>query len=539
MKKCTLVLPLLLFAIWGFGQALRPVAQMVNDHRLSHTVFQKIDLFAGEQAFVPEAGQGDVLQSGTVLTLDETAVQSVLNSPPQAMEFTLPTLEWGDLTLDLVKVDIFSPGYRIESDASGGQPISFTPGAFYRGILKGNNNSLAAISIVNGEVMGFVSDDQFGNLTLGKMDGFNPQNKHLVYATSALKISAPGFCEMEDTGAEEAHPDEPAASDRAVGDCVRLWVEVDRDLTNNKGGVTQVTTWITGVFNQVITLYANESIEVGVYSIYVWSGTGNNKYTGNTSSAVLTKFQNYRYNTFTGNLAILCNLKSNLGGVAAGFSGLCNSNKKQSMCFAGLQSSYSNVPTYSWTIMVCTHELGHLMSSRHTHACVWNGNNTAIDNCYTTEGGCPPGPAPTTGGTIMSYCHLTQYGINFNNGFGPQPGDKIRSGVAGASCLSANCTNFSSPGDDRDNQTISHTATMTLTPNPATDRVQIDLNVQMSDTETGTVRVYDMRGVLVTTLSFRNTNTTLTLETGNMAPGLYFIDVATAAETLTSRLMIK
>ena len=32
----------------------------------------------------------------------------------------------------------------------------------------------------------------------------------------------------------------------------------------------------------------------------------------------------------------------------------------------------------------------------------------------------------------MSYCHLTGYGINFNNGFGTQPGNKIRAEVAAA-----------------------------------------------------------------------------------------------------------
>ncbi len=39
----------------------------------------------------------------------------------------------------------------------------------------------------------------------------------------------------------------------------------------------------------------------------------------------------------------------------------------------------------------------------------------------------------------MSYCHLTQYGINFNNGFGVQPGDKIRNRVAAATCLGTSC----------------------------------------------------------------------------------------------------
>ena len=86
--------------------------------------------------------------------------------------------------------------------------------------------------------------------------------------------------------------------------------------------------------------------------------------------------------------------------------------------------------------MVVTHEMGHLIGSRHTHACVWNGNNTAIDGCEgQTEGSCSLPGYPSGGGTIMSYCHLQSVGINFNNGFGTQPGNVIRNTVANANCL--------------------------------------------------------------------------------------------------------
>jgi hypothetical protein len=96
------------------------------------------------------------------------------------------------------------------------------------------------------------------------------------------------------------------------------------------------------------------------------------------------------------------------------------------------------VPTYSWSVMVVAHEFGHLFGSRHTHACVWNGNNTAIDGCAgATEGGCSLPGNPSGGGTIMSYCHLN-VGINFSLGFGPQPANVIVSNVNNASCL-GNC----------------------------------------------------------------------------------------------------
>ncbi|MBL0009099.1 MAG: hypothetical protein IPP25_18495 [Saprospiraceae bacterium] len=66
------------------------------------------------------------------------------------------------------------------------------------------------------------------------------------------------------------------------------------------------------------------------------------------------------------------------------------------------------------------------MGSPHTHACAWNGNNTAIDGCGPAAGyneGCN-GPLPQDG-TIMELCHLASgVGIDFNWASDLQPGDR-------------------------------------------------------------------------------------------------------------------
>ncbi|MBK9226685.1 MAG: hypothetical protein IPL67_06475 [Ignavibacteria bacterium] len=82
------------------------------------------------------------------------------------------------------------------------------------------------------------------------------------------------------------------------------------------------------------------------------------------------------------------------------------------------------ISTYSWTINVVTHEMGHNLGSRHTHSCTWPVGNGgalgAIDSCYNAEGGCFPNPRPRIG-TIMSYCHLWPTnqggGVNLASGF--------------------------------------------------------------------------------------------------------------------------
>ncbi|MDO8365643.1 MAG: zinc-dependent metalloprotease, partial [Saprospiraceae bacterium] len=159
-------------------------------------------------------------------------------------------------------------------------------------------------------------------------------------------------------------------------------------------------------------------------------------YTGPTASDYLNQFRNAKNGVYNGDLAHLVGIH-NLGGVAY-LDVLCNG--YYGVGYSSIYSTYNNVPTYSWTVEVITHELGHNLGSPHTHACKWNGNNTAIDGCGPTAGyseGCNA-DLPTNGGTIMSYCHLLgNIGINFNNGFGPQPGDRIRSEVYNAACLTA------------------------------------------------------------------------------------------------------
>jgi hypothetical protein len=146
---------------------------------------------------------------------------------------------------------------------------------------------------------------------------------------------------------------------------------------------------------------------------------------------------------FNGDLAHLVNYPSTTS--VAYLDSLCGSYR---YAYSGISMNYAQVPTYSWTIMAMTHEMGHALGSQHTHACAWNGNNTQIDGCGPiagvpdpNNGNCATGPLPNNGGTIMSYCHLVgSVGINFNNGFGEQPGALIRSTVESKPCLSTDCS---------------------------------------------------------------------------------------------------
>ena len=60
---------------------------------------------------------------------------------------------------------------------------------------------------------------------------------------------------------------ETTAEQRALSDCVRLYLEVDNDIYQDKGNSVAVTDYVTGLFNQVSTMYANENINTSLIEI--------------------------------------------------------------------------------------------------------------------------------------------------------------------------------------------------------------------------------------------------------------------------------
>jgi hypothetical protein len=314
---------------------------------------------------------------------------------------------------------------------------------YYRGRISGKPGSFAAISIFNNEIIGVLADKENGNYVIGTIKDAEgrPTNQHIIYKEKDLLIRNTIGCDTDDKDLVDPHDHSPLpqfnlpnANVQYVGCPVSVYVEADNSIyTANASNTINVGNYVTGVFNVLATIYNNENIHTHIREIKVWT-VADPYITATNTATALSMFNTQMSAGFNGDLAHLFSFRG-LGGGRAYIGAMCGSLGIRTAVSGNMSNSYNQFPTYSWSTMVITHEMGHNLNSPHTQSCSWPGG--AIDNCYTTEGGCPPGPAPVNGGTIMSYCHLTANGINLANGFGPLPGDRIRAYVTSRTC---NCT---------------------------------------------------------------------------------------------------
>lgn len=422
-----------------------PVAQTVMQKYLDDQSFVEVSPLSATTAPVT-IWSGDLgVTNALWFQPDADQLGGLIDSRPQRLRFTLPIgvglLKTQDsLQLDLVQTKVLSDNFRLTTSA--GTEEEFQAAVHYRGIVSGRADTLAAVSIYNDHVVAVVKTPEDGDMVLGPMAdaAFAPNNQHILYRTADVTEPQAFSC---GTQADPSYHEtisqilsEPVPN-TLVDKCVEVYFECDYAMYQEKGSSTQQTmNFVTGMYNVVAAIYQNEQITTTINEIKVW--TTRDSYSRSSSSEALNQFRGTPHNADLAHL--LARGGSNLGGVAW-LNGLCGS---YGYAYSNIGSSYSQLPTYSWTVGVVTHEMGHNLGSPHTHSCTWPGG--ALDNCYTTEGNCSPGPAPpSSGGTIMSYCHLTNIGIDLTAGFGPVPGDLIRSRVNAASCLSVCSTGNNDP----------------------------------------------------------------------------------------------
>ncbi len=394
---------------------------------------------------------GQELQDYGLLEVDAEDYSQLIADAPENWELEIPAVLGLNAKFKLVlqRNNFLRDDFILRRASDGRVVPNASLGLHYTGVIAGEPDSRVALSLLDGELTATISRADGSRLALGKVqnqDAKNAKTTYLLFPDAQLADKQTFDCATADSGMPYSAKElsYPASEKTDVG-CVDVYFEVDFDIFFDKGSIDAAAQHLTANFNEVAVLYAEIGVNLRISEILVWDKQS--PYSGTSSSALLTQFQSTR-SSFNGDVAQLVSYQAS-GGIAV-LDGLCHPWVAARMSFSSIASSFAAVPVYSWSTMVIAHELGHLLGSQHTHACVWNGDNTAIDGCAgITEGECGTPGIPEQGGTIMSYCHLRPQGINFNFGFGPQPSAVIANRVAAAqSCVQAACSSPPGGGDD-------------------------------------------------------------------------------------------
>lgn len=395
------------------------------------------------------------LKNAHYLDFNKSVSQQVISNAASYIALEIPaSTQSAAMTLELKKVPETFMNYRISTSSGKTYQRAKANQIHYRGVVQGKEgSSLVALSIFDNEVMGFISVEGNKVLNIGKLRG---ENYHALFNDDAFETNTSDLgCETTSDNQNEMLDEiysglSKNTSNRvkSTGKCLKVYFETDYGIYQNlSNSVANVENFVTGMFNEVATLYGNDGINIEISEIFVWDVA--DSYSSDITAG-LNSFVAARP-TFNGDLAQLLSFRSgnsdpnntsNAGGRANGIGGLCvtGNSSLSPHSHTSLFPAFATVPTFSRQVKVVTHEMGHNLGSRHTHACVWNGNNTAIDGCSGfTEGSCAVPGLPAGGGTIMSYCDRTSVGINFNLGFGAQPTAVIQNMINNAACVDA-CT---------------------------------------------------------------------------------------------------
>lgn len=388
----------------------------------------------------------NAVSDALILNLDKSQLKTLCETRSPEIVLEIPYSQNSSAKLILQRLEMLTPDAKIVArTAIGNEEVMLDDIAIsYTGKVTGLENSLVSITFSKENVTGMLITES-DNFILGSLKDIsgNQTDDYILYKESDMKIKNTFFCGTEDNLSSEyiekmkriiiENINDSSPTDLYVAE---IAIEIDFATYNIFGGsIEAATNYALSLMSASSALYMKEvNVRFVVPYLRVWTTT--DPYTGTSSNQLLNQFRaewNANQQSVQRTLAHFITRRSgNMGGIAW-LDVLCSSTA------GGLGYGFSNttglvqqLPTYTWDVMVVSHEIGHNFGSNHTHSCSWMGG--PIDSCYEVEGGCYSGPAIARVGTIMSYCHLNG-SISLVNGFGPQPKTLIRSRAESSGCM--------------------------------------------------------------------------------------------------------
>lgn len=398
------------------------------------------------------------------LKLNKQVLQEIMDNKNALISINLPSNDGKEMQLTLNNFNILDEGFKVYERGADGikREVKVEMGQYYRGIVEGSENSLAGFTFQNNQVGAVFSTIDGGNYNLVlnyRNPGVNNDN-YILFRERDIRTGSGFKCDVNESFGAVKPTDESTGEKNAFNSCHKLRVSMQGDYKlyqRNGNSTTNSAAYLTLLFNMDAILLNNEGINAVLSDIVV--NDVPDGYTFGSSREVLYKFGQVIQSAFDGDITQMVtgyrqggpNGWAPLGGLAW-LDVLCRVPIKVfnqqiadsvwvgpfSMVNNNVINGIEQVPAYSWDVNASVHEMGHNIGSPHTQSCTWPGG--AIDDCVQVEdGNCNPGPHPGLNeGTLMSYCHLdNSVGVNFAFGFGPLPGNRLRSRIASKSCLSS------------------------------------------------------------------------------------------------------
>ena len=354
------------------------------------------------------------------LSINTQFLENITENSLDYLNIMIPFID-GDIEFTLHKFSIVNDQISIVSKTSIKEEQELiTPTVLsYKVFYKEKN--IGVLNVVNNEIVATFTIDN----KQYEISKFN--NRYLLFEASN-SINASNFsCQVE-----SEYSSMNIESNLSINVCVELAIEIDHYTRQTFNSDLEATNWALAIIAGVSQLYeAQTNASISVITILIWNTTDPYESIVNDASYMLSEIKSYwqtNYNSISRDLVHLLSKRSNTGtGGIAYLNGLCSNNSGYGFSSAmdnDTTYSFPN-PTYTWNLMVVTHEVGHNFGANHTHWCGWaadplyNFSGGGIDDCGVVSGSSnacnPPAPSPPGGiGTIMSYCHNGGSGIALN-----------------------------------------------------------------------------------------------------------------------------
>jgi hypothetical protein len=146
MKKTTIFIFLLtLLTASLFAQ--KQVLKAVNSARI-YAKPQAVSALTRATTLEPLENTFTATNTAVQFVADAAVLSQIERTKPQLLEFSMPISATNTMVLELIPMDIFGDKFKV-MDAQN-QTVNVWEGVFYKGVIKGDDNSVVSLSLSNG-----------------------------------------------------------------------------------------------------------------------------------------------------------------------------------------------------------------------------------------------------------------------------------------------------------------------------------------------------------------------------------------------------